>query len=130
MKKFRLVSALALAALMLSQASFPVLAQEQSQEAEQVQAQAQSAECRYVSSGAYGQDVELVCELDQAQVQAQRISQEQTAEGETIIYVDGKPVKVHEPADTALDFKTSLAAITTLMGGAFASILKLKNRVS
>ena len=49
--------------------------------------------------------------------------------GQKVVLVDGEPVKEHQMVDTALDTKSLFAAISAVMTGAGAFVLKLKTKV-
>ncbi len=88
-------------------------------EAEQSQAQKGEIECETITVvGPYGQTTTR-CKT--------KLEQEQT---QKIVYIDKEvePEKVHEPVDTGIDQKTVVAAMSTIITGSGAFLIKLKQK--
>lgn len=117
MKKIILLTAI-IAALFVAKTNI-VFAEEQEQTADDIE---QYAECDQVVTGAYGENT---CIINQDQ----HIEQKQE---QHITYVEAEETqtKEHKPVDAALDFKSSAAAVSTIMAGAAAFVVKLKSRLA
>ena len=114
MKKLTFYITLAIIFTSLIAAS-PVKAQELEQTAEQEQEI--ELECE-TQTNAYGQTTtKCYGRGEQGQVLGQKI-----------VLVDGEPVEKHQMANTALDTKSLFAAISAVMTGAGAFVLKLKTK--
>jgi len=123
MKFAKLALASTLAALIMNIYKTPVNAQ-MNQEIGQAQEQEFEVICE---TGEYGQTT--TCRVVGSQEQVQYASQ-----SADVVYIekDGKLIAVprHDVVDTSLDMRTMLATSSTLVLGAIATILKIKNRVA
>ncbi len=124
MKKMKLLSSTLFVFLVLAAVAVKANAQ-QAQTLEQDQEM--EMECD-VEVGAYGQGSSRCRVLGE---QHQRAEQTQAEVDQHVVYVDDQRVVIreHVPVDTALDFKTMAVAMTSLLGSAAATVVKLRSRV-
>lgn len=119
MNLFKMISATALStALMLAMAS-GVNAQTSQEQSLETNSDVR-VEC---TSGSYGQN--LNCTVDASS--SARGNQSQVL-GEVVYRADGTPVRVHQTANTALDFNTLVIALGTIATGGVGAALKITNR--
>ncbi|MEA2056452.1 MAG: hypothetical protein U9O78_01905 [Patescibacteria group bacterium] len=119
MKKANLTASLFLLFTGLIVAVSPAFAQNQAAEEEQTY----EVECEVYADG-YGES-SSTCYVTGEQYQELSQSQE-----DRVVYIQtADAAEIHVPVDTALDFKSTLAAASTMFSGLVALVIKLKNRV-
>lgn len=79
------------------------------------------------------QEIELECETEtnaygQTSTRCYGRGEQGQVLGQKIVLVDGEPVEKHQMVNTALDTKSLFAAISAVMTGAGAFVLKLKTK--
>lgn len=116
MKTLKLTLAVTLATVMFNGFVSQVVAQA---DLEQEQNQELEVVCE---TGDYGQNVN--CRATGTQEQSQRA----TLDGEPVVFKDGKLVKLHEVVDTGLDTNSLVVAFGTMVSGAAATVIKIKNK--